>query len=368
MTRMTGPRTNRSVAATTSAPGRGFSLVEMLTVLVILAIVLSILLPALAATRNSARKAATQTIQKTIGDACQQFAIDQRRQPGYFNQTQMGSAANSGTYGFTQMENLILDLAGGVTSRTTEDVPNRIIDVGPTPQARAIVAIDEIGSPSLSNRGNVSKAYFRPDPKYFVAQLGAEKRIVNDVNDQLFPLIVDPWGQPMLAWVQDDVPTGSELFSADEAAAGANPIRAKFYWATNAGLLKAMSTGKNGADQKTQSLLGESFTANSTIPGFTVSTRAASLAGLLGNPSGGFVSGGPATGAKMPLVARGSVIIQSAGPNEIFLGATERGGKVAASENTASSPTAPGNFLWFKPNLDPIAGGAFDDVVTAYGN
>ncbi|MBY0263615.1 MAG: prepilin-type N-terminal cleavage/methylation domain-containing protein, partial [Phycisphaerales bacterium] len=314
MTRMTGPRTNRSVAATTSAPGRGFSLVEMLTVLVILAIVLSILLPALAATRNSARKAATQTIQKTIGDACQQFAIDQRRQPGYFNQTQMGSNQNL-TFGFTQMQNLVLDLAGGVTNRTTEDVANRIIDVGPTPQARAIVAIDEIGSPTLSNRGNVSKAYFRPDPKYFVAQTGPNQLAMNDANDTLFPMIVDPWNQPMLAWVQDEVPTGSELFSADEAGTGANAVRAKFYWTTNAGVLRAQSTGRSGSNQNIGSLLGGQSSLPVNIGSFSVSARAASLAGLLGNPSGGFVTGGPATGPKMPLVARGSVIIQSAGPN-----------------------------------------------------
>ncbi len=366
MTRTTG-QPFYPVSRPPARRGGGFSLIEMLTVLVILAIVLSILLPALAATRNSARKSATQSLQKTIGDACQQFAIDQRRQPGYFNQTDMGSAANRDTYGFTQMQNLVLDLAGGVLNRTTEDVGNRIIDVGPTPQARAIVAIDEIGSPSLSSRGNVSKAYFRPDPKYFVAQIGPNQLVVNDVNDQLFPMIVDSWGQPMLAWVQDEVPTGSELFSAEVATSGAGAIRAKFYWATNAGVLKASGTGRSGSNQNAESLLGGGFTGPNTIAGLTVPARAASLTGLLGNPSGGIATGGPATGAKMPLVARGSVIIQSAGPNEIFLGANERGGKVAASDN-GTAPTGPSNFLWFKPNLDPIAGGAFDDVVTAYGN
>lgn len=336
---------------------RAFSLVEMLTVIAVIAIVLGILLPALAATRNSARKSATQTLQKTIGDACQQFAIDQRRQAGYFNQRDMGSNANA-ALGFTQMQNLVLDLAGGVTSKP---VGTGVIEVGPTNQAKVRVAIEEIGSPSLSSRGNVSKAYFRPDPKYFVVQSGEFQSARSDMEDKQFPMVVDPWNQPMLAWVADDVPSGSELFSADEATTGSNPTRAKFYWASNAGVLNATGTGRSGISQRALSMIGSDQGTNVTIAGNALTARAATLAGFLANPSGG-VSSASTTAPFMPLVPRGSVIIQSAGANEIFVGNGERGAKVSASENPGT------NFLRFKPNQDPIAGGSFDDVVTAYGN
>lgn len=60
---------------------RGFTLLELLTVIAIISLLIGILVPSLAAARNQAKKAATQGLLRTIETACSQFHVDNDRLP-----------------------------------------------------------------------------------------------------------------------------------------------------------------------------------------------------------------------------------------------------------------------------------------------
>jgi prepilin-type N-terminal cleavage/methylation domain-containing protein len=358
---MTGMNMN---VGTAGPARRAFSLVEMLTVIVILVLVLSILLPVLGRVRNSAKDTQTRQIMKDVGNASQQFEIDQKRPPGYFGAVDMGSQKNKDTYGFSSMQNLLLDLSGGVTDVTSESLGNSqpcnapsaggpsVIQVGPTDKQQVMVDIPTIGNPSQTRKGAVVRAYFKPDPKYFAAQCGSGQWATTTLTDQAMPTVVDAFGMPILAWVQDDLTNSDTPFAAESSQVK----RAKFYWSQNAGALHAIKLGKTQVDQKNLSLLGDGEAGNAPdTAGEIMPYHVASLLGVLGNPGGGSK---PATGAGpfAPTLARGPIVLQSAGIDGVFLGRTERGGKVA------------GNYLQFKPNQDVMGTGAFDDAVTAFGN
>jgi hypothetical protein len=262
------------------------------------------------------------------------------------------------------MQNLLLDLSGGVTDATSESLGNsnpcnapsaggpQVIEVGPTDKAKVMVDIPTIGNPSQTRKGAVVRAYFKPDPKFFTAQCLAGQWATTTLTDQAMPTVVDAFGMPILAWVQDDLSNSDTAFAAESAEGK----RAKFYWAQNAGALRATKLGKTQVDQKNSSLLGDGTAGNApAIAGETMPYYVASLLGMLGSPGTGSK---PATGTGpfAPTLARGPIVLQSAGIDGVFLGKTERGGKLA------------GQYLQFKPNQDVIGTGAFDDAVTAFGN
>lgn len=309
----------------------GFSLVEMLTVLVILAIVIAIVVPALGAARTAARRTATQAMLASLNTAILQFQIDQRRAPGYFSAKDMGGTANR-DIGFTALDNMMLDLLGGGIVKTTG--PD-IITVGPSSTSTVNVDLTRFGAGTQTTKG-----YFKPDGKMFLTSpLGRSS--TDTTNMPRLPALVDSFGQPVLAWVQDDSPAVQSFAAVDSGT------RARFYWNSNAGFLKSTALGKlaqsqpdtNNTPPVSGSLLASTTDANLSL----------SLAGFLGNPAS-FDSSDPSK----PTAARGSVVLHSAGANGVYLGREERGGKVAAGT---------GGVIQFVGNQDPITGGAFDDII-----
>ncbi|MEM8758348.1 MAG: prepilin-type N-terminal cleavage/methylation domain-containing protein, partial [Planctomycetota bacterium] len=87
----------------------GFSLIELLVVIVIIAIVIGITVPAIGGARDLARASSTQATLAGLGNAISSFRADEQRLPGYFNTRQMGRADT----GLSGMQNIMLDLAGG---------------------------------------------------------------------------------------------------------------------------------------------------------------------------------------------------------------------------------------------------------------
>lgn len=330
-----------------------FSLVEMLTVLAIIAIVLGILIPALRAVHTSARKSATFAVMSVLQTAEAQFEISNRRPAGFFTQKKMGAVANSQPMSaagrqFTNLENMLLELAGGVVSSGSASPGQSVFQVGPSPTELVYVDITKIGSVTQTSTGTQNAGYYRPDPKYYIAQTQPGGRVGSLSPSSAMPVVVDAFGQPILAWVQDST-AGTSAFAADNSDGGS----AQFYWASNGGFLRAANLGKLGADQTMDSILG-----------LQNAGRAQTLEALCGNPS--FSTNSAALGRYVPTSPRGAVMFHSAGPRGSYLSASGRGGRISG----AASGTAP--FVAFAPNSSPprdlLTDGSFDDIILASGN
>lgn len=340
---MLSPHATNQARSPRPRTAAAFSLIEMLVVLVILTVVIAIVVPTIQAFRNTSRKAVTRDIMASVATSIGQFRLSQNRLPGYFSAVEMGNSAN-GNMGrdFTGMENLMLDLAGGIT-QDPESAFNpatfcdpvtgpAVVTVGPTMTNEVRVKIGRIGAADGGSAGEIVRGYYKPDPKYFVRQCQPGRRANNPAPHWAMPVLVDPWGSPILAWVQDSVPaTGFPLVNADSMA------RARFYSRSNFGFTQATALGKLGRDQSRESLLG---TAGPN-------THAAqSVRGVIESPA-------------FPGEPRSPVVMHSAGSNGVYVGREERGTK---SRGLLSGTTVSGALVG-GVGRDFFEEGDFDDVV-----
>ena len=290
---------------------RGFSLVELLVVMFIIGLVVAITIPALGWARAVARKASTQATMSDLSQACTRFQTDKRRVPGYFSTREMGAAENAATHGFSGMDNVMLDLAGGI-------MPNSVgatsgILVGPNTNGRVRVDVDRIGVVSSTNPN-----YWIPDPKFYQIQDSAGK--FGDAEHLQLKSVVDAFGQPLLFWTTDEAslapitPTALAAF-ANDSVGGNGQASSKFYWASNATFLKVSKLGRVGGDQRRLSMFGEQST-----------TRTQFMTAILGNPAA-IANPTDPQASWVPSSGRGKFIIQSAGKDGIYLSTEENGYK-----------------------------------------
>lgn len=344
---------------------RAFTLVELLVVVLIIALVIAIVVPTLGAARNTARSASTQSLMNELVQAITQFELDENRAPGYFDATEMGAATNL-TQGFTSMENIMLDLAGGVVDPGSSE-PTGLLQVGPGVQA--FVNPDLIGVPGSS------KLYFTPKGKSYVAQngqgVGGDQAGSDDNKD--LPDLVDAFGNPLLAWAAN--PTALSLqaqadFAQISYTSGVNPAR--YYWAANSGFLSTSQLGKGSRDQR--KVAGEAW-YSMIGSGVSDQDRVASMIGLLGSPSYPQQDSGAGggRGGLLPAATRGNVLIQSAGPDGYFLASKDAGAKQfsgTAIQYERNFKTADGSGYTDRngkaTNIDVIE--AFDDMTASTGN
>ena len=309
---------------------RAFSLVELLVVIAIIGIVIAILIPALRGARIQARKVSTQSTLRDLSNACNQFTNDHHRNPGHFSPAQMGAAANVGANGgFTGMQNLLLDISGGVTKASG---PGILTDVGPGGATALSVDVTKIGG-----SGPSSKAYFTPDKSLLVADSG----LVGKADNKLMPQVVDAFGNPILAWVADERPAAA--FAAENSG-----TLAKFYWASNAGVLQATAIGRDQRDHNNGgSMLGG---------GYSAADRVTTMAALLGNPVFPKANLNP----QVPERPRGDIVFQSPGADGFFMGRFDRGTKTSGTP--AASPTM---IMYNGAGVDVLTN--FDDITQAAG-
>lgn len=316
---------------------RAFSLIEMIVVIGIIGIVIAIVLPTVASARRSARRAATQTTLNQLSTAVNQFQIDNRRKPGYFSIRDVAAATN--TSGFTWMDNMMIDLMGGITQAPLAAVTNPCSEtaaavgaVGPTPTQTVRIDFQQIGG-TKSKAGVVVKGYLQLDRSIFKRQcVQNSRRLSNDNNILAMPTVVDAFGQPILAWAEDDLIAPNAEFASKDYG-----TRARFYWQTNRGFLRATGLGETGENQTNAekgSLLSEDNAAAYTT-----------MEGVLGNPSSPNTTD-PTKAAD----SRGKLIFHAAGSDGIYLGRKDRGGKIAG-------PTG----LPYQSGRDPMNDGSFDD-------
>ena len=84
------------------------------------------------------------------------------------------------------------------------------------------------------------------------------------------------------------------------------------------------------------------------------------MIGVLGNAAFPEI---PNTSPRVPSQSRGQIVFHSAGKNGIFLGAGERGGRIASAASPGNPPR-----MQFVPGIDQMSNGDFDDVIVSSGN
>ncbi|HMN40616.1 MAG TPA: prepilin-type N-terminal cleavage/methylation domain-containing protein [Phycisphaerales bacterium] len=350
---------------------RAFTLVELLTVLGILAIVIAIIIPAMNLARRAAKNSDSLNTLSNLSKAISMFHNDKSRYPGYFSPRQMATAVNRDARGFTTMENMMLDLMGGIrpAGPRTIDGQGRLTigAVGPgnnapnSPNAdQVFVEYAAMGAQSQSGSGVISGTYFVTDGKRMAVQgysyngsawvTDTTKRLPASPEDHFAnPVLVDSFGQPILAWAQDETPSGGEF--AAENFAPATPAGAKFYWAQNAGFLKGVaSLGKLAENQNFTP--GNGSGGSLLAADAAIANRLQTMYALLGNPAApddAFASPNfrPATG-------RGPIVLHAAGADGVFVGNRDRGGKAGV--------------VTYVPNQDKFNGPLFDDQIMAAGH
>jgi prepilin-type N-terminal cleavage/methylation domain-containing protein len=295
----------------------GFTLVELLVVIMIIGLVVAIILPALAGARTAAKGGATRTFIQEILKASEAWRLDkQGRAPGYFSARLMGHQDNE-TRGFSAMQNMMADLMGGLVADNAGNDPD-VLQVGPLSDPTTQIYI---------NRGLMGseKGYFAPDKRFMQVQDGSEGGTqFGDANHQRLPSIVDSWGNPILLWMEDETAIGA-ITTKDQFAlvnSGNGTDIARFYWASNAGFLKSTAMGKSAKDQNYGGDPdGEYSFIGGGVPDADVQD---SLVGILGNPSYPSDLVSPLINV-VPTQARGRVVLESAGPDGVFFGSRDKG-------------------------------------------
>lgn len=346
--------------------GAAFTLIELLVVMIIIAIIIAITLPALRSIRATTRKSATEAMLRQITNAAAVFQTDNRRLPGYFTAKQMGSATNgsnsSSGAGFVEMQNVLLDLSGFQSGGTT-------VRVGPDPNGNAYVDLD-VSTLGVPGPGN-NKAYWLPDGKHLQAQNEAGQQDSNHAPNTTLPTVIDHFRNPILAWVADDA-EGGAIKTLDEFARMDSSSPARFYWASNAGLLRATAFGRGAIDQAAGSLLGSGVSSAQNLQ--------RSMAGVLGDPNWPYKNpSNPTMPSEIPSRPRAPFMVHSAGADGLFAGKKD-GAEVAGAGyidyryNSAPNVTQPigsGNNWADKDdkatNID-LMSRFFDDVLVGGGN
>lgn len=327
--------------------GRGFSLIEMLLVIAIVAVLVGLLLPVLSGARSSALKVSTAAMMADLNNAASRFSNDNSgRSPGYFSESKMGSVENWDTaaqdgVGMSAMENAMLELGGTSVVLGRADDPDvtaadpnaGIIQIGPStePEDQVIVNINAIGGEG---------AYFSPDAMRFIAQDhggngNGQAGSAAGIGQELMPDLLDAWSNPLLLWSQDQTARGSiqpdsdpdlvyEQFTQVDSETGP----AWFYLASNAAFLEATEFSTQGINVAGDPALGLSSVIGGGVGDAdrirSVSTMLASSGSFLLDPAATDLSSA-AFEQVFPSRPRGRFIVQSAGIDGLYMSNTDTG-------------------------------------------
>lgn len=208
----------------------GFTLVEILAVIGLIALLVGLLLPALGAVRDQARNSQTRMLMKRISEAADAYQAATFRYPGSLTERQL--ASDYRYYEISSTENALLDLIGGrVSTRDGNQPSDDCFKI-------AGIEVDrhEIGQGRVVGTAQ-HPAYLQFDPGEFAyvnGQIGQEHVAENGIPDcgtKALPDIVDAWGTPVVFWRDSAAGSRSSPRGDYVVSYEATPmVRARFYW------------------------------------------------------------------------------------------------------------------------------------------
>lgn len=200
----------------THRPYLGFTLVEILVVIAIIAILAGILLSALGGVQESAKKTKTDSLMQSFARACDMFAIDHGRYPGLLPESAIDG------FHITSMQNALLELMGGarvINPNSPTSLVNEF-DTFASGPAITIEGTDYFEDESTAagvkwdlafdqNRfgegpwiaGRKYEPYFSPKSSdlLYTSYDNSSPPDANDLgNSFAFPSLIDTWGSPIM--------------------------------------------------------------------------------------------------------------------------------------------------------------------------
>lgn len=366
---------------------RGFSLIELLVVILIIAIVIAIIVPSLGSARIAARKVTTAALLNNITNGAETFAQDHGgKMPGYYTPQEVGTFRNKPGRdgGFTAMENALLDLvagdaiigesgvsSGGYGGGGGSGQDNILGSVGPQGNAGGRTRPRNLKIDlNLIGTGN---SYLDLDADTLKAASGQNA----SKDHQAFPDVVDSFGNPVLAWVEDPSAPAIPTAEAEFATEDSRNRTARYYWNSNAAWLTSTSLGKGGKDQ-TLDAGSDQYGSLLNLP----DDAEESLTAVLGNPN--FPTPTDHTPANvLPSATRGGFVVHSAGADGIYFGVKDNGTRALGIKAGSGKPLQYAfNFYpegkdgsqsnrWKDDNGLPITidlTKGFDDLITSTSN
>ena len=194
----------------------GFTLVEILVVIAIIAILAGILLSALGSVQESAKKTKAKSLMQAFARACDIFALDHGRYPGILPDSAIDGVR------ITSMQNALLELMGGARVKNINS-PNSAInefdnfssgpaviienstffeDLATAPSVHWDLAFDQnrFGEGPFIG-GRQYEPYFSPKSAdlLYTAYDNSSVPDINDLGDSfIFPTLIDPWETPIM--------------------------------------------------------------------------------------------------------------------------------------------------------------------------
>ena len=179
-------------------PRSGFTLIEILVVIAIIAVLAGILLAALSGVQKAAKKTKSETLMQSFGRACDEFALDHGRYPGI-----LPDAVIDGSQ-ITSTQNALLELMGGARVKGPQSTSTIIQEFDAFEDATPVPSITVNGWELTFNpnrfgegpwiSGRVYDPYFSPKS----SDLEYSPYDSSNPDDFAYPSLVDAWDMPII--------------------------------------------------------------------------------------------------------------------------------------------------------------------------
>ena len=161
---------------------RGFTIAELIIVMMIIVLLVAILLPALSSARARARKVAKQSQLASLAAATESYVMAFSSSPGYLADNQF--LPNGNFQKFSGVENFVVSMLGGFSSSGSFTIPGTTAKIDP----------DQVGIGPATASGKRYGAFYSPKPNELGTVSGTQYG-----QDNAIPEILDAdTGMPIL--------------------------------------------------------------------------------------------------------------------------------------------------------------------------